>query len=61
MICEICGADFPCTADSQCWCMQVPHAIPLPAGEAPGCVCPACLERLIRQSRAGEHVSPEQA
>ncbi|WP_415417270.1 cysteine-rich CWC family protein [Acetobacter malorum] len=49
MRCEECGTEFPCTADAQCWCMQRPHDVPLPADAATGCLCPACLEKRIRQ------------
>jgi hypothetical protein len=41
--------------DSKCWCFAMPHVIPVPSGSgqdaAPqaGCLCPACLQKLIEE------------
>ncbi|MFB9871239.1 hypothetical protein ACFFLJ_07890 [Acetobacter farinalis] len=51
MDCAQCGAAFSCTADAACWCMQKPHDIPLPERAVAQCLCPTCLEKLIRETR----------
>ncbi|WP_229676224.1 cysteine-rich CWC family protein [Polaromonas eurypsychrophila] len=39
--------------DSECWCVKLPHIMPVPSGPpsttgAPGasCFCPACLQQI---------------
>ncbi|MDP1953831.1 MAG: cysteine-rich CWC family protein [Polaromonas sp.] len=54
--CPACGAAFRCGmvgADAQCWCVKLPHVMPVPAS-APttpsstgaSCFCPACLQKI---------------
>ncbi|MES2954529.1 MAG: cysteine-rich CWC family protein [Pseudomonadota bacterium] len=54
--CPRCGVGFRCGmvgGDSQCWCVKLPHIMPVPSGlpsttGAPGasCFCPACLQQI---------------
>ncbi|MDP3796865.1 MAG: cysteine-rich CWC family protein [Polaromonas sp.] len=69
-VCPRCGAGFRCgmvAGDAQCWCVQLPHVMPVPAltpstppqgseasadsAAASSCYCPACLQ-LITTNRA---------
>ncbi|MES2384361.1 MAG: cysteine-rich CWC family protein [Pseudomonadota bacterium] len=54
--CPRCGASFRCGlvgGDSACWCVKLPHIMPVPSASpsttgAPGasCFCPACLQQI---------------
>lgn len=49
-ICPKCKAEFYCHANDsnqQCWCMDLPHEIPVPE-EYTECLCKNCLEELIQ-------------
>ncbi|MCU0952436.1 MAG: cysteine-rich CWC family protein [Burkholderiaceae bacterium] len=51
--CCRCGATFHCGVDEPggCWCARLP-LLPATALEAGvGCVCPACLDALLREVR----------
>jgi hypothetical protein len=60
-VCPRCGAGLRCgmvAGDAECWCVQLPHVMPLPTeripkteGSAPSCFCPACL-KLITDERS---------
>jgi len=60
-VCPRCGAGLRCgmvAGDAECWCVQLPHVMPVPAerppqaeGNAPSCFCPACL-KLITDERS---------
>ncbi|WP_397407999.1 cysteine-rich CWC family protein [Polaromonas sp.] len=39
--------------DTECWCVKLPHVLPVPSASAPtigtsgaSCFCPACLQKL---------------
>ena len=65
-VCPRCGAGFRCgmvAGDAQCWCVTLPHVMPVPAATPPqgseasadsaaasSCYCPACLQ-LITANR----------
>ncbi|RZJ08166.1 MAG: hypothetical protein EOO54_22970 [Haliea sp.] len=61
--CPRCGAAFRCGmtgGDSACWCVTLPHLLPVPSGPAmandaaaASCFCPACLQQITdeRQQR----------
>jgi hypothetical protein len=49
LACERCGRGFGCgIGDGACWCAELTHTAPLPAGDG-DCLCPGCL---------GERVEP---
>lgn len=60
-VCPRCGAGLRCgmvAGDAECWCVQLPHVMPVPTertpnaeGSAPSCYCPACL-KLITDERS---------
>ncbi|UUZ72750.1 cysteine-rich CWC family protein [Polaromonas sp. P1(28)-8] len=66
-VCPRCGAGFRCgmvAGDAQCWCVKLPHVMPVPTSTPPqsreastdsasaaSCYCPACLQ-LITTNRA---------
>ena len=46
------GADMP-GGDKECWCVQLPHIMPVPSSTPPStgtpvasCFCPACLKQI---------------
>ncbi|MES2281602.1 MAG: cysteine-rich CWC family protein [Pseudomonadota bacterium] len=56
--CPRCGAGLRCgmvANDSKCWCFEMPHVIPVPPTSGndgalqAGCLCPACLQKLIEE------------
>ncbi|EJL77939.1 hypothetical protein PMI15_04457 [Polaromonas sp. CF318] len=59
-VCPRCGAGLRCgmvAGDAECWCVKLPHVMPVPGerapspeGSAPSCYCPACL-KLITDER----------
>ncbi|MFO0233618.1 MAG: cysteine-rich CWC family protein, partial [Burkholderiales bacterium] len=51
--CEACGAAFGCGIDDPCgcWCATLP-ALAAPPAPGAGCLCPACLARVIERERA---------
>lgn len=55
--CPRCGAAFRCGmvgGDSECWCVQLPHIMPVPSNPSTtatgtagaSCFCPACLQKI---------------
>ena len=60
-VCPRCGAGLRCgmvAGDAECWCVQLPHVMPVPTERAPSpeggalsCYCPACL-KLITDERS---------
>ncbi|MGQ2978891.1 MAG: cysteine-rich CWC family protein [Polaromonas sp.] len=54
--CPRCGAAFRCGmvgGDTECWCVQLPHILPVPSGALSStgvpqasCFCPACLQQI---------------
>jgi hypothetical protein len=60
-VCPRCGAGLRCgmvAGDAECWCVQLPHVMPLPTERTPkaegstlSCYCPACL-KLITDERS---------
>jgi hypothetical protein len=60
-VCPRCGAGLRCgmvAGDAECWCVQLPHVMPVPTertpkaeGSALSCYCPACL-KLITDERS---------
>ncbi|MBO1325706.1 hypothetical protein K2X14_12215 [Acetobacter sp. TBRC 12305] len=50
-LCTACGTPTACTASATCWCMAVPHEVPVPTGGLSGCLCPHCLEKHIRNHK----------
>ncbi|MES2509701.1 MAG: cysteine-rich CWC family protein [Pseudomonadota bacterium] len=62
--CPSCGTGLRCgmvAGDSQCWCFALPHVIPVPSDNkqdlaaSAGCLCPACLQRLIDSHEPNTH------
>ena len=62
-VCPRCGAGLRCgmvAGDAECWCVQLPHVMPVPTERTPSpegsalsslsCYCPACL-KLITDER----------
>jgi hypothetical protein len=56
-VCPRCGAGLRCgmlAGDAQCWCVQLPNIMPvpaeasaaLPADANASCFCPACLQEI---------------
>ena len=57
-VCPRCGASLRCAmvaGDAECWCVQLPNVMPLPADQAgpaqtgdsaASCFCPACLKQI---------------
>ncbi|MBH2020419.1 cysteine-rich CWC family protein [Polaromonas sp.] len=57
--CPRCGAGLRCgmvAGDAGCWCVQLPHVMPVPpspsdsallSSSAESCFCPACLKQII--------------
>ena len=60
-VCPSCGAGLRCgmvAGDAECWCVQLPNIMPLPAERAPliptdaapasaaSCFCPDCLKKI---------------
>jgi hypothetical protein len=43
-VCPECKTAFGCFT-SECWCDELPNIVPLDASR--GCMCPACLEKVI--------------
>jgi hypothetical protein len=60
-VCPRCGAGLRCgmvAGDAECWCVKLPHVMPVPSeripspeDSAPSCFCPACL-KLITDERS---------
>ncbi|MFC5521323.1 cysteine-rich CWC family protein [Polaromonas jejuensis] len=51
------GADT-CAGDAECWCVQLPQVMPVPAARTPpgeagaataSCYCPACLQQITHE------------
>jgi hypothetical protein len=32
-----------CRPEGGCWCAELPHCVPMPAGKGEGCLCRNCL------------------
>lgn len=55
-VCPRCGAGLRCgmvAGDAECWCVQLPHIMPVPSerstqleGSALSCFCPTCLKQI---------------
>lgn len=48
--CPHCGQAFTCGLSSRlerCWCFDYPHVISMADASREGCVCPACLTKMI--------------
>lgn len=54
-VCPRCGVDLRCgmvAGDAECWCVQLPHVMPVPAARdallpaTASCYCPACLKQI---------------
>ncbi|MEP6963959.1 MAG: cysteine-rich CWC family protein [Polaromonas sp.] len=68
-VCPRCGAGLRCgmvAGDAKCWCVQLPHIMPLPSipsrplqsdNSAASCYCPACLKQ-ITDERQQHPLSP---
>ncbi|RPH60759.1 MAG: hypothetical protein EHM83_13980 [Burkholderiales bacterium] len=53
--CPRCGARFACGIDTgRCWCASLPALAALPPDLPAACLCPACLDALIRQASLPE-------
>ncbi|WP_152087141.1 DUF5522 domain-containing protein [Pseudoalteromonas sp. A25] len=46
MLCSNCKQQINCSANQQCWCMELPNILPL--SDADGCLCRACLITKLR-------------
>ncbi len=49
--CGRCGAKFRCgveAGDTLCWCLELPHILPVHGTQYNGCLCPECLRELMR-------------
>ncbi len=48
LVCARCGAEFGCSPEGGCWCMDLPHDVALPRADeaAASCLCPDCLAAL---------------
>lgn len=42
--CELCKAEFDCTTDHACWCMDLP-VVDVPTA-LEDCLCPTCLKEI---------------
>lgn len=54
--CPKCGRTFECGVaadESPCWCFSKPRVEKLPR-EFEDCLCPACLEEILRQAKTRE-------
>ncbi|HWV18771.1 MAG TPA: cysteine-rich CWC family protein [Rhodocyclaceae bacterium] len=55
--CSRCGTPFVCgytAGAAQCWCMHAEgEALPLPAADTVGCLCPTCLHLVQAQRGDG--------
>lgn len=50
--CEGCGAPFRCgmrDGEARCWCADLPNVVPVPGDGPAACLCPDCLDELIRK------------
>lgn len=55
-VCPRCGAGLRCgmvAGDAECWCVKLPHVMPVPSertpqpeGSALSCFCLACLKQI---------------
>lgn len=48
--CPGCGTAFTCGLAAgleRCWCFNLPHVIPVADASHEGCLCPACLQKVI--------------
>ena len=62
-VCPRCGTGLRCgmvAGDAQCWCVQLPHVMPVPAARpvsvlpdnrAASCYCPACLKQITDERK----------
>jgi hypothetical protein len=62
-VCPRCGAGLRCAmaaGDAECWCVQMPHVMPVPAAlpeqalpdsGAASCFCPACLKQITDERK----------
>lgn len=56
-VCPRCGAGLRCAmaaGDAQCWCIQLPNVMPVPAlpdNHADSCFCPACLQQITDEQQ----------
>jgi len=53
--CPGCGASFRCgmrDGGTRCWCADLPKVVPVPADGGGGCLCPNCLDALVRKRHA---------
>jgi hypothetical protein len=57
-VCPGCGTAFRCgmaAGDAECWCVKLPHVMPVPAANATpsrdaapaSCYCPVCLQQKL--------------
>ena len=61
--CPGCGEGFRCGIDDpgNCWCAQRPKVVHVPSGATGGCLCPTCLDRLVRERQPGAGVKASAA
>jgi hypothetical protein len=52
-ICPKCGSSFTCTP-ADCWCSTLPPIMPMI--ENAECYCPDCLNAIIKDKLAAEHI-----
>ena len=61
-VCPRCGAGLRCAmvaGDAECWCVQLPNVMPVPARPEPAlpdsgaasCFCPACLKQITDERK----------
>lgn len=43
--CGKCNSEFQCLPDGECWCMEKPCGLPVPARNDVACLCPSCLDK----------------
>jgi hypothetical protein len=41
--CSQCNAPMSCNPEHNCWCSDVPRALPVPVEGTSGCLCRDCL------------------
>jgi hypothetical protein len=42
-LCSRCAAVMTCKPEGECWCMNLPPALPLPSSGYDKCLCRKCL------------------
>ncbi|SFC00509.1 Cysteine-rich CWC [Polaromonas sp. OV174] len=72
-VCPRCGAGLRCgmvAGDAECWCMQLPHVMPVPEARKPpapsqdgaaaaSCYCPACLKQITDERKNALSPAPD--